>query len=100
MSAVAQTSSVQGISVRNPATGEALGDVPVRSADEVREAVRRARIAQASWAALGIDERCRRVRRLRDQFVQNAGELADLLVRECGKTRNEALAMEVVVLAD
>src|SRR5262245_39226872 len=100
MSAVAQTSSLQTISVRNPATGEPIGEVPVRGADEVREAVRRARLAQASWAVLSVEERCKRVRRLRDVYVRRAEELADLLVRECGKTRNEALTMEVVLLAD
>jgi succinate-semialdehyde dehydrogenase/glutarate-semialdehyde dehydrogenase len=100
MSVVPQHPSAQTIPVRNPATGEPLGEVPIQGADEVRAAVRRARMAQAAWGALPIDERCKRVRRLRDQFVRRADELADLLVRECGKTRNEALAMEVMVVAD
>ena len=100
MSAVAQHPSAQSIPVRNPATGEPLGEVPIHDADEVRAAVRRARMAQAAWAALPIEERCKRVRRFRDQIVRRGEELADLLVRECGKTRNEALAMDVMVVAD
>jgi succinate-semialdehyde dehydrogenase/glutarate-semialdehyde dehydrogenase len=100
MSAALEPSSPNAIPVQNPATLERLGEVPMRSADEVREAVRRARIAQASWGALSVKQRCQQVRRLRDQFVRRAEELADLLVRECGKTRNEALAMDVAVVAD
>jgi succinate-semialdehyde dehydrogenase/glutarate-semialdehyde dehydrogenase len=83
-----------------PATGELLGEAPNTSAEEVRRAVERARRAQEAWGALPVEERCERVLRFRDAFVDRADEVVDLLVRECGKPRHEALLHEVLAAAD
>jgi acyl-CoA reductase-like NAD-dependent aldehyde dehydrogenase len=83
-----------------PATGELLGEAPNTSADEVRKAVARAHRAQVAWAALPLEERGARVLRFRDALVDRAEEVVDLLVRECGKPRHEALLHEVMVVAD
>ncbi len=85
---------------RNPLTGAVLGEVREASADEVRAAVARARAAQAAWGALPVDERAARVGRFRDLIVSRADELCALLSAENGKTKAEALAMEVMVVAD
>jgi succinate-semialdehyde dehydrogenase/glutarate-semialdehyde dehydrogenase len=84
----------------NPATGAPLGDVPDLSADEVRAAVSRARAAQVEWAKVPIEQRCKRVLRFAEVLMARAEEVIDLLVREAGKTRLEALGMEVVLVAD
>lgn len=84
----------------NPATGAPLGEVPDQAAPEVRAAVEAARAAQPAWGALSIEERCRRVARFAEVLMARADEVIDLLVREGGKTRLEALGMEVVVVAD
>jgi succinate-semialdehyde dehydrogenase/glutarate-semialdehyde dehydrogenase len=83
-----------------PATGEAIGEVPIRGADEVRDAVARARVAQEAWALLPIEERCERILRFRDAIVDRAEEIIELIVRECGKPRAEALTHEVMVTVD
>ncbi len=83
-----------------PATGEVLGDVPIESADAVRAAVERARAAQEAWALLPIEERCERILRFRDAIVDRAEEIVELLVKECGKPRAEALMHEVMVTVD
>ncbi len=83
-----------------PASGEVLGEAPIRTAEEVREAMARARAAQAIWAELPVEARCERVLDLRDAIVDRSGELVDLLSRECGKPRNEALVHEVLVVVD
>lgn len=83
-----------------PATGEALGEVPIQGADEVRAAVERARGAQEAWALLPIEERCQRILRFRDALVDRAEEVVELLVKECGKPRAEALTHEVMITAD
>jgi succinate-semialdehyde dehydrogenase/glutarate-semialdehyde dehydrogenase len=85
---------------RNPATGEVLGEVPVMGADEVRAQVARARAAQKDWGALPVAERARRVMAFRDEVLTRAEEIIDLIVKEGGKTRSEALGMEVVVVVD
>lgn len=83
-----------------PATGDLLGEAPIMGADEVRAAVERARRAQEAWGALPVEERAERVLRFRDAVVDRADEIVDLLSRECGKPRHEALLHEVMVVAD
>ena len=83
-----------------PATGELIGEAPNTSAEEVRQAVLRAHRAQEAWGALPVEERGARILRFRDAIVERAEEVVDLLVRECGKPRHEALLHEVMVVAD
>src|SRR5690349_12270886 len=85
----------QVIVSRNPATGEVLGEVPEQGAEEVRAAVARAREAQRKWGQLGVRERAHRVLAFRDVIVRRADELCEAISREGGKTRAEALSMEV-----
>jgi acyl-CoA reductase-like NAD-dependent aldehyde dehydrogenase len=84
----------------NPATGVPLGDVPDMSAAEVRAAVARARAAQVEWGALPVAQRCKRVARFAEVLMHRADEVIELLSKEMGKTKQEALGTEVVVVAD
>jgi succinate-semialdehyde dehydrogenase/glutarate-semialdehyde dehydrogenase len=84
----------------NPATGAPLGEVPDQTAAEVRAAVDAARAAQAAWGALPIEARCKRVLGFAEILMARSEEVIDVLVQEGGKTRLEALGMEVVVVAD
>jgi succinate-semialdehyde dehydrogenase/glutarate-semialdehyde dehydrogenase len=85
---------------RNPGTGEVLGEVREMGPAEVQAAVARAREAQVAWGALPVRERAARVGRLRDLIVRRAEELCEAVARETGKTRGEALSMEVMIVAD
>src|SRR5690242_14772262 len=96
--ATAQTGST--IVSINPATGQPLGEVPEMSAADVRAAVDKARAAQQAWGAQPIEVRCRRVLRFAELLMARAEDVIDVLVREGGKTRLEALGMEVVLVAD
>jgi len=97
----ASPSRVPGqLSIRAPATGEWLGDVQVASSEQIADAMTRARAAQARWASTALESRCAQVLMLRDAIVDRADELIELLVRECGKPRQEALVHEVMVVAD
>src|SRR5262245_16968176 len=84
----------------NPATGAPLGEVPDQGAAEVRAAVDAARGAQREWRLLPVEARARRVLRFAEVLMERCEEVIDLLVREGGKTRLEALGMEVIVVAD
>ena len=83
-----------------PATGELLGEVRVSSRDDVAAAVIRAKKAQATWAVLPIEERAERLYRLRDALVERADEIVDVVSRECGKPKHDALSHEVMVTVD
>jgi succinate-semialdehyde dehydrogenase/glutarate-semialdehyde dehydrogenase len=92
----------QGNTVRSyaPASGELLAELPVTSDDEVRRIVARARKAQKAWAVLPVEERAQRLLRLRDALAERADDLVEILSRECGKPRHEALMHEVGALID
>ena len=86
------TATARTFRTLDPATGEVLAELPVASADEVRAAVARARAAQPTWAALETAERLDVLRRVGPVLERRAAEIADLIVREMGKPRREALA--------
>ncbi|GAC1351645.1 MAG: aldehyde dehydrogenase family protein [Polyangiales bacterium] len=83
-----------------PATGALLGEVEIASVDDVTRAVASARKAQSSWKQLRRTDRVQQVLAFRDAMMERADELVDLLSRECGKPRHEALLHEVIPVAD
>ncbi len=79
----------------SPATGEPLHEITVANSDDVRAALERARKAQPAWEGLGVEGRVRFLRRALDLLVAKQDEFVDLIVRESGKPRTEALMMDV-----
>lgn len=73
-----------------PVDGAPIGEVPVCGPDDVVEAVRRARAAQAEWAALSVRERSRVFLRFHDLVLERQAELLDLVQLETGKSRIDA----------
>ncbi|QGZ64265.1 aldehyde dehydrogenase family protein [Paraburkholderia acidisoli] len=69
----------------NPATGEAIGRVPMSSDAQVDEAVAAARAAQPAWAALGDAARSEALLRVADVLKEHAEPLARWITREQGK---------------
>ncbi|WP_241681546.1 aldehyde dehydrogenase family protein [Streptomyces sp. CB01881] len=76
--------------VRNPATGEPVADVPDTTPERLDAAVQRAVKAQQGWAALAPGERARLLRRFADQVDVHVPELAALEVTEAGHTVGNA----------
>lgn len=99
-SAASTASSDAEITSINPATGEPLGQVPIMRPEDVARALAAARAAQPAWAQTSLDVRCQKVAAFADVLMTRAEEVIELLARESGKTRFEALSMELVVVAD
>jgi succinate-semialdehyde dehydrogenase/glutarate-semialdehyde dehydrogenase len=97
---VPQTEAKGEVVSYDPATGEEVGRVPLRSADEVAAAVARARAAQRGWGALSFKERAAVVMRARALLLEGMDEIAELIARESGKPAAEALSMEIVPALD
>jgi succinate-semialdehyde dehydrogenase/glutarate-semialdehyde dehydrogenase len=97
---VPQPEAAREVVSYNPATGEEVGRVPLRSANEVAAAVERARAAQKGWGALSFKERARVVMRARALVLEGMDEIAELISRESGKPAAEAVAMEIVPALD
>lgn len=87
------------IEISSPGTGERLGEVPVTTVEEVAEAGRRARLAAQVWGGLSLRQRAKVLHGARDLFIAHRDELIELLSRENGKPRMEAL-VEIAYVGD
>ena len=74
--------------IRDPGTGEVVGECPVATREDVDRAVDAAREAYKSWSQSSDDERKAAVARIADTIHANMEELAELLTREQGKPLN------------
>jgi acyl-CoA reductase-like NAD-dependent aldehyde dehydrogenase len=81
-----------------PATGDVVATLPVHGEAEVRAAVQRARKASQWWGSLTFDERGRRLRAYAGVLARRRDELLDLISRENGKPRVDALIEHTLVL--
>ncbi len=80
----------------NPATGEVLGQMPLHRPADVQQAVSRAADAQRIWAARPAKQRAAILKVMRDDLADRADDLADIISRDNGKTRTDALSAEVL----
>jgi acyl-CoA reductase-like NAD-dependent aldehyde dehydrogenase len=80
----------------NPATGEPLTPVPNTSDEQVRAAIANARVAQKQWAAMAYAQRALHVQKIKKFLAANADRAASIIAQSTGKTRQDALATEVL----
>src|SRR6266700_4192364 len=73
------------LDVINPATAETIAQVPNMTADEVDEAVERAKAALPEWLDATPGERAELLLKLADVISDNAEELAQIESRNVGK---------------
>ena len=85
-----QAASGRTIQVKNPATGELVGEVPALSAAETRLAIEAAHRAQPAWRAMLAKDRATILRKLFDLMLANADDLATIMTAEQGKPWAEA----------
>jgi succinate-semialdehyde dehydrogenase/glutarate-semialdehyde dehydrogenase len=78
--------------VRDPRGGTDPEPYPTATDEEVRAAVASAHAAHGSWGrTTTVSERAALVRRVSELHAERTEELADLIVREMGKPREEAV---------
>src|ERR1700688_977010 len=80
----------QTITVKNPATGEAIGEVPNMGVAETRHAIEAANVAYPGWRAMLAKERGAILRKLSDLMLANADDLAVIMTAEQGKPLTES----------
>jgi len=76
--------------VRNPATGELVQNVPLGNADDVEQAVQAAERAFGEWAETSAEDRGVALANACELIKEHAGDIAQLLTAEQGKTLFEA----------
>ncbi|VCU68924.1 Alpha-ketoglutaric semialdehyde dehydrogenase [Pigmentiphaga humi] len=79
------------IPVIDPATGEAIGDLPVATAADLDRALQSAASAWPTWSATPAVERGRLLRRAAENFRSRRESIARMLTQEEGKPLSEAL---------
>jgi len=83
------------IRCHDPATRELLGVIPVDSPADVHRAIERAREAQVGWRETSFALRRRVLRRVAAAILAGIDDLVELIVRDSGKTRENALMGEI-----
>ncbi|MCX8530013.1 MAG: succinic semialdehyde dehydrogenase [Rhodoluna sp.] len=78
------------VPVINPSTGKRIFDLPQLSAEDVREAVQKARAFAPTWSKTPAKERQAVLTRLHDLMLKNEDKLLDVLQLETGKSRAHA----------
>jgi succinate-semialdehyde dehydrogenase/glutarate-semialdehyde dehydrogenase len=85
-----QSDSGATVKVRNPATGELVGEVPAMGTAETRRAIESASRAFPAWRAALASERCAILRKLYDLMLANIEDLAVIMTAEQGKPLAES----------
>jgi len=88
------------LALASPVTLEPIGEIEVQTADDVAAALDIARKAQPDWALQPFSERARVMRRALDVLLARQEEFIEVVLRETGKARSEALMMEIYSVAD
>ena len=85
-----EAGSGRTIVIKNPANGEAIGEVPAMGAAETRRAIEAAHRAFPAWRAKLAKERAVILRKLFDLMMENAEDLAVIMTAEQGKPLAES----------
>ena len=88
---ISTSAAADTFDVISPANGQVVGTHPRGSADDVDDAVRRAREVAGWWAELGFEARARRLDAWRGIIARRAPELAELTHLEMGKPQADAM---------
>jgi len=85
-----EADSGKTVPVKNPATGEVIGEVPAMGAAETRRAIDAAYAAQPAWRRLTAKERAAVLRKLFNLMMENQEDLAVIMTAEQGKPLAES----------
>jgi len=80
----------------NPATGELLGSFELNSVEELKEKIAIAKSSQVEWANLDIKTRVKKILKIRDYVSENADRISEIISKDNGKTKIDALVSEVL----
>ena len=76
--------------VYNPATGEALAEVPLSNKEDVEKAVSAANEAFKTWRKTPVPKRARILFKYQQLLIENYDELAEIITKENGKSQADA----------
>jgi malonate-semialdehyde dehydrogenase (acetylating)/methylmalonate-semialdehyde dehydrogenase len=74
----------------NPATGDAVAEIPQTTVEEISAAIDSAHQAFPAWSRTPVIQRCKVLFKYRELLEEHAGEIVALITEENGKTLGEA----------
>jgi len=83
----------------NPATCEVIAEYPVHTVEYVKNAVKKARMAQPAWQALSVKKRAEYVMKFTEYIKENSAKIARIISQDNGKTLCDAMTAEVTPAA-
>lgn len=83
--------STENRPVIDPATGETISQTPLADVEASEKAVQAAAKAFPAWSATPVGDRVQCLFKYKQILEANASDLADIVVREHGKTKGEAM---------
>ena len=86
------SSNGKTFSIKNPATGEVIAEVPDMGKTDTEKAIKAAHQALKEWKKLTGKERCQMLKNWHKEVIENIDELALLLTMEQGKSIQESKA--------
>lgn len=86
---------METLSVRNPGTGEMLRELPFTDSAEISSLYQRANEVQKKWALVPVKERAAKLLDLRETLINRIDDLSELISKENGKPRFEAMTNEI-----
>jgi acyl-CoA reductase-like NAD-dependent aldehyde dehydrogenase len=86
--------------VENPATGATVAHLPDMDSAQVEQLVQRARNAQKAWGQASFEDRAAVMYAARKWIVDNRERVAQTVIEENGKTREDAMLADVFITAD
>ncbi|MFA5728915.1 MAG: aldehyde dehydrogenase family protein [Candidatus Neomarinimicrobiota bacterium] len=81
---------------KNPATGAILGYSELTPVGDLKKIVANARRAQESWNRIPLRRRIAYLKRVRDYLAGHTEEIAEIISKDNGKVRIDALAAEIL----
>ena len=97
---VESSDSRRHLQLKSPVSLEPIGELGCANSEDVAVAIAKARAAQPAWAATSMKERAAIVQRALQLVLERQDEIIDIVVRETGKARTDAMSMEVFSVAD
>lgn len=98
--ATLETRTSRTIPCSEPATGRSLGEIAAHTPEDVRRMVGDARRAQEAFAHTSFETRRSVLRHVLQHVLDHADELVELVVRDAGKTHENAMMGEIWPVAE
>ena len=84
----------------SPITGEELGVYSIPSTQEIKESVEKSRTAYKNWKNFTIQQRIKYISKMKDLLIQELDEVVDLICKDNGKAKLEALSSDILMCID